>query len=258
MRTIAIVNQKGGVGKTTSVVNIGVGLANMNYNVLVVDLDPQANLSYSLGIQADALDITIYDVLKREATIKQAIIDLNGIKVLPASDKLTLAEMNLGMKPGKDKLLKYSFKALQGYDYVLIDCPPNLGLLTLNALTAAEEVFVPLQAEYLSVKGLIKILNMIENVKKESNPSLVLAGILITQYNHRLKLHREFISKLDKYFAGLLFNTRIRRNITIAEASSFGQPIYKYDSKSIGAADYYALCREIKKQGEKHGKKIAA
>ncbi len=245
MRTIAITNQKGGVGKTTSAVNISAGLARMNYKVMVIDLDPQASLTYSLGIQADDLETTVCELIKGEVELEKVAIEKNNLTIVPSSIHLSSTEIELSTKAGRETVLKDSLHGENGFDFVILDCPPNLGFLTLNALTVAEEVFVPLQAEFLSIKGLSKILEMIQVVKERLNSSLEFTGLLVTQYNHRLKLYNEVLEELRKHFSDQLFNVQIRRNIALAEASSFGQAIYDYDSHSIGAEDYMALCREI-------------
>lgn len=245
MRIIAVTNQKGGVGKTTSVVNIGAGLRRLDYRVLIVDLDPQAHLGYSLGITVDDLERSVYEVLKGEATVSDALVDRDGVHILPATIDLASAEMELSSEVGREALLKNALADVSGYDYVLIDCPPNLGLLTLNALTAAREVFVPMQAEFLSIKGLNKLMDMLDMVKGRVSPNLKLTGILLTLYDGRLRLHNEVVENLRRHFGRKLFDTFIRRNISLAEAASFGQTIYEYAPRSHGAEDYAALCNEI-------------
>lgn len=248
MRIIAMINQKGGVGKTTSVVNIGAGLADMKKKVLVVDLDPQAHLTYSLGVKADELEITVYQLLKGESTFEQTLIEASKLKMIPASIDLASAEIELSTEVGREAFLKNELDKISGFDFILLDCPPNLGLLTLNALTAAKEVFVPLQAEFLSIKGLNKLMSMIEKVQSRINPALEITGIIATLYDQRLKLHREVFENLSEFFGDKLFKTFIRRNVALAEASSFGQSIYEYAPKSNGAEDYRALCKEILKR----------
>jgi len=245
MRVIAVINQKGGVGKTTSVVNVGAGLARLNRKVLVVDLDPQAHLTYSFGIRADELEATIYNLLKGEATLAQVLVERNDLKIVPASIDLSAAEIEFSTEVGREAFLKNILTNLSDYDFILLDCPPNLGLLTLNALTAAQEVFVPLQAEFLSTKGLSKLLDMVEKVKQRVNPKLEITGIIATIYDQRLRLHNEVFENLRQHFGGKLFKTFIRRNVALAEAASFGQSIFEYAPQSHGAEDYAALCQEI-------------
>lgn len=253
MRIIAMINQKGGVGKTTSVVNIGAGLAGMKRKVLLVDLDPQAHLTYSLGVKADELGITVYELLKGESTLEQTVIETAKLKLIPASIDLAAAEIEFSTEIGREALLKNVLEKVSGFDFILLDCPPNLGLLTLNALTAVKEAFVPLQAEYLSIKGLNKLMSMIEKVESRVNSNLEISGIIATLYDKRLKLHREVFQNLSDFFGDKLFKTFIRRNVALAEASSFGQSIYEYAPTSHGAEDYRSLCKEILKRGKQHG-----
>ncbi|NIV03799.1 AAA family ATPase [Candidatus Saccharibacteria bacterium] len=248
-RIIAVINQKGGVGKTTTVVNIGAGLSSMNYKMLLVDLDPQAHLTYSLGIAADELELTIYDLLKGEAAFKKVLIQKERLHLIPSSIDLSAAEIEFSTEVGREALLKNTLKETSGYDIILLDCPPNLGLLTLNALTVAGEVFVPLQAEFLSIKGLNKLLEMVNKVKQRVNPQLEMTGLIATLYDRRLKLHNEVFENLEEHFGEKLFRTFIRRNVALAEASSFGQTIFEYSPKSHGAEDYKALSQEIVNRG---------
>jgi len=244
-RIIAMINQKGGVGKTTSVVNVGAGLAKLNHKILVVDLDPQAHLTYSFGIRADDLEWTIYELLKGEAQLAQVLIEKNDLKIILSSIGLSAAEIELSTEVGREAFLKNIVARLSEYDFILLDCPPNLGLLTLNALTAAKEVFVPLQAEFLSTKGLSKLRDMVEKVKQRVNPALEITGIIATIYDQRLRLHNEVFENLRQHFEKQLFKTFIRRNVALAEAASFGQSIFEYAPQSHGAEDYLALCQEI-------------
>lgn len=253
-RMIALINQKGGVGKTTSVVNIGIGLKMLKHSVLLIDLDPQAHLTYSLGFPADDLDYTVYDLLKGEAALPEVLLRDKAVHLIPSSIDLAAAEIELSTEVGREALLKNSLRDLAGYDFILLDCPPNLGLLTLNALCAAREVFVPLQAEYLSIKGLNKLLDMVEKVRQRVNPALEVSGLIATLYDRRLRLHNEVFENLKQHFGDKLFRTFIRRNVALAEATSFGQPIFEYAPKSFGAADYLALCREIVGRGRKKDK----
>lgn len=245
-----MINQKGGVGKTTSVVNIGAGLAGLKQKVLLVDLDPQAHLTYSLGVKADELEVTVHELLKGDSTFEETLIEASSMKMIPASIDLASAEIEFSTEVGREAFLRNVLEKVSGFDFILLDCPPNLGLLTLNALTAAKEVFVPLQAEYLSIKGLNKLMSMIEKVQSRINPALEVTGIIATLYDQRLKLHREVFENLGEFFGDKLFKTFIRRNVALAEASSFGQSIYEYAPNSNGAEDYRALCKEILKRGK--------
>ncbi len=248
-RTIAMVNQKGGVGKTTTAVNVGAGLSKTGHKVLLVDLDAQAHLTYSLGVQADELELTIYDLIKDEGKADEAMLERNGMRLLPSSIDLAAAELELSTEVGREALLKRVLDKMTGYDFILLDCPPNLGLLTLNALTATREVFVPLQAEYLSIRGLQKLMEMVETVKQRVNTELEVTGLIATLYDQRLKLHNEVFENLRSHFGELLFDTYIRRNVSVAEATSYGQTIFEYAPRSHGAEDYRNLCKEIIARG---------
>ena len=248
-RVIALVNQKGGVGKTTSTINLGAGLAKQKKRVLLIDLDPQGNLTYSLGIEAHNLDKTIYEILKDEIKAKDAIISKNGIDVIPASINLSGAEIELSGTAGRELLLKEALTDLiSKYDYVLLDCPPSLSLLTLNGLTTATEVFIPLQTEFLALQGMSKLLQTIEVIKKRLNSELEITGIIGTLYDSRKKLNKEVIDKIKEHFSDKLFTSLIRDNISLAEAPSHGQDIFTYKKDSNGATDYLALSKEVIKQ----------
>lgn len=253
MRIIAVTNQKGGVGKTTSVVNIGAGLHRLGRNVLVVDMDPQAHLSYSLGIPVNDLERSVFEVLKGEAAVSETLTDRDGLHVLPAHTDLAAAENALAAETGREMFLKEALAGASEYDYVLIDCPPNLGLLTLNALNAAHEVFVPMQAEFLSIKGLNNLMKLLIELKQRQNPALELTGIILTLFDRRLRLNREVVENLRHYFGRKLFPTFIRRNISLAEAASFGQTIFEYAPRSHGSEDYTALCHQITKMTKHDG-----
>ncbi|WP_029897155.1 ParA family protein [Desulfohalovibrio reitneri] len=250
MRTIAVMNQKGGVGKTTTTINIGAGLARLDQRVLLVDLDPQAHLTYSLGIPAHELEATIYEVLKGEADVASTLLERHGMDVLPSSLSLSGADLEFSALPGREFLLREAlegFHEMSRYDYVLVDCPPNLGILTINAMTAAREVFIPLQTEFLALQSLSKLLETVEVVKKRLNPSLEVTGIVATRYQKQKKLSREVVRKIRDYFGDKLFESSVRENISLAEAPSFGQDIFTYRPDSHGAMDYMALCREIQR-----------
>jgi len=249
MRIIALVNQKGGVGKTTSVMNIGAGLKLLKKHVLMVDIDPQANLTYSLGIRAHELEKAIYELLIGEATIEEILIEKDGLKVIPSTLALSGAEMELSSLPGREFLLREVLSKAKGYDYILIDCPPSLGLLTLNALTTAQEVYIPLQTEFLALQGLSKLLETVEVVKKRLNSNIEVTGIIATRYDGRKNLNNEVVDKIREYFRGKVFKTLIRENISLAEAPSYGKSIFDYKANSYGAEDYFNLCKEIIKRG---------
>ena len=244
MPTIALINQKGGVGKTTSTINLGAGLSMLGKSVLLVDLDPQAHLTYGLGIQAHELDYTVYEVLRGEVTASEAIVKRDGLEVLPSSLSLSAAEMELSAMAGREYLLKEALAGLPPRDFVLLDCPPSLGLLTLNALTAAQEVFIPLQTEFLALQGMSKLIDTVNVVKKRLNPDLTISGIIGTQFDARKNLNREVVEKIREYFADKLFETLIHDNVALAEAPSYGQTIFEYRPDCRGAQDYLALSQE--------------
>jgi len=240
---IAMSNHKGGVGKTTSVVNIGAGLAKLNKKVLLIDLDPQANLTQSLGIENT--EFNIYGALKGEYELKPVNV-IAKLDIIPSTLDLSGAELELSTEAGREFILKECIEKLNGnYDYILIDCPPSLGLLTINALTAATDVFVPLQAHFLPMKGLTKIIEVIDKVKKRLNRDLAIGGVFVTQFDRRKILHRDVAESTEEYFPGKVFKTKIRDNISLAEAPTAGTDIFRYAPNSFGAQDYEQLCREI-------------
>ena len=249
MRTIAIANQKGGVGKTTSTLNIGAGLALLRKKVLLIDLDPQAHLTYSMGILAHELTQTVYQVLKGEATVEDVTLDLDELKLIPSTLDLSGAEMELSGLPGREFLLREAIDRPRGFDFILVDCPPSLGLLTLNAFTTVKEVYIPLQMEFLALQGMGKLLQTVEVVKKRLNRELSVTGVIGTRFDARKTLNREVEDKIKAHFGDRVFTTMIRENISLAEAPSFGKSIFEYRPDSHGAEDYLALCREIITRG---------
>lgn len=249
MRIIAFINQKGGVSKTTGVVNIGYALHAMDRKVLLIDMDPQAHLTYSLGIESHELENSTYTLLKGDSPVSDVIVHRKGVDILPASLELSGAEIELSGMPGREVLLKEALGSLSSdYDYILIDCPPSLGLLTLNALTAATEVFIPLLPEFLALRGVRKLMEVIEIVRKRLNPVLRITGVLISRYDSRKILHKEIVDKVRGVFGNAVFGTYLRENIAIAEAPSYGETIFEYKPTSKGAIDYQNLCLEIIKQ----------
>ena len=249
MQIIALINQKGGVGKTTCAINIGAGLNKLNKRVLLIDLDPQAHLTYSLGIPAHELKNTVYELLKRTVSLKEITINRNGLSLVPSSLNLSGAEIEFSGLAGREFLLKETIEGFKNFDYIFIDCPPSLSLLTLNALTSAQEIYIPLQTEFLALQGITKLLEMIKIVKKRLNKDLEITGIIATRFDSRKNLNREVVEKIKEYFGNKLFNTLIRDNISLAEAPSFGKTIFEYKSNSYGSKDYLDLCREIIKRG---------
>lgn len=246
MRIIALVNQKGGVGKTTCTINLGAGLAQRDRKVLLIDLDPQANLSTSLGIDAYNSGNTIYEVLRGDLEPQEALLKREKYDILPASIDLSGAEIELSTAAGREFLLKEALgDFVSGYDYVLLDCAPSLGLLTLNALTLAGEVFIPLQSEFLAMQGMSKLLKTVDVVKRRLNNNLSITGIIGTRYDSRKRLNREVIGKIGEYFEDRLFDAIIRDNVSLAEAPSYGQDIFEYKPDSYGAIDFLALTDEV-------------
>ena len=237
-RIIAIVNQKGGVGKTTTAINLGAALARAGRRVLLVDVDPQANLTASLGVRAGDAP-TLYRVLRGDASAREAIVPHGGYD-------LSGAEIEFAAAAGREFLLSEALApVLPDYDYALLDCAPSLGLLTLGALTLAGEVFIPLQSEYLALQGVSQLLQTVQVVCRRLNPRLAVTGIVATLYDQRKRLNREVIENIASYFGAKLFSTRIRDNISLAEAPSYGQDIFEYRPDSYGAQDYAALAAEV-------------
>ena len=251
-KTIAFINQKGGTGKTTSAVNIGAGLTRLGQKVLLVDLDPQANLTYSLGIKVQELDKIIADVLEGEAITEETIIERNGLDIIPSSLSLSETEVRIFNITGKEFLLREALDRLKGsYHFILIDCPPSLGNLTINALTAVKEVYIPLQVHFLALQGLNALRRVVNIVQERLNKDLKITGIIGTQFDKRKNLNKEVLAKIKEHFGGLVFKTLIRDNIALAEAPSYGQTIFEYRLKSHGAEDYLALSKEILKRSKK-------
>lgn len=245
-RIIAVSNHKGGVGKTTSVVNIGAGLNQLRKKVLLIDMDPQANLTQSLGVKKPA--VTIYESLKGEAPLTPINI-LKNFDIVPSTLDLSGAEIELSSEAGREYILDELLEPFKDkYDFIIIDCPPSLGLLTINALTTATEVFIPLQSHYLAIKGLTKIVEVIDKVRKRLNKKLHISGVFVTQFDKRKVLHRDVAETINTYFQEKVFKTKIRDNIALAEAPSSGVDIFRYCPKCFGSEDYKALSKEIVKQ----------
>jgi chromosome partitioning protein len=249
-KTIAFINQKGGTGKTTSTVNIGAGLARLKQKVLAVDLDPQANLTYHLGIKAGELKASISELLEGRAGIEEAIVERDGLDVIPSTLALAETEARIFNVTGREHLLKGALAGLKrGYAYVLIDCPPSLGTLTLNALVASREVFIPLEVQALALQGLRAIKGIVDIARERLNPGLEITGIIATKFDGRRNLNREVLETIKEHFGPLLFKTVIRDTVRLAEAPSYGQDIFTYAPRSYGAEDYLNLCKEILQRG---------
>lgn len=249
MRIVAFVNQKGGVGKSTSVSCLGAALSRRSRRVLLVDLDPQGNLTEGFGIETDDVTESVYDVIIGGKPINSVIINVaEHLDLAPANIDLSGAETELLQLPGKDFRLKKALDALNGYDYILIDCPPSLGQLTLNALSAAKEVIIPVQTEYFALKGLQKLIRTVGMVQEWSNKNLAIAGILATRYDGRRNLNRSVVEQLRQHFGEELFLPMIRENVALAEAPTTGSDIFEYKLGSHGAQDYQALCDRVIQQ----------
>jgi chromosome partitioning protein len=258
MRIIALMNQKGGVGKTTTTVNLGAALAELGFTVCLVDLDPQAHLTINYGIEPSAAATSLYNVLVEEGSFLEAIHKVDDrIALVPSSIDLAAAEIELVSVLGRESLLKKRIESSGcDFDFILLDCPPSLGLLTINALAVASEVIVPMQPHFLALQGVGKLLETVALVSRRMNPRLVVSGIVLTMYDSQTKLSTEIVKDLQGFIdaargqqvpwsGARIFKSRIRRNIKLAESPSFGQHIISYESTSHGAMDYRALAKEV-------------
>ncbi|EAH4443351.1 ParA family protein [Listeria innocua] len=251
-KVIALANQKGGVGKTTSSVNLSSSLAFLGKKVLLVDIDPQGNASSGVGVNKGEIEHCIYDVLVDDVAIQDVLqkTDLDNLNVIPATIQLAGAEVELVPAISREIRLKKAIDSIRDdYDYVIIDCPPSLGLLTLNALTAADSVLIPVQCEYYALEGLSQLLNTIRIVQKHLNEDLQIEGVLLTMLDARTNLGIQVIDEVKKYFQNKVFNTIIPRNVRLSEAPSHGKPILLYDAKSKGAEVYLELAKEVVAHG---------
>lgn len=251
MRKIAVINQKGGSGKTTTVVNTGVYLAKAGRKVLLIDLDPQSHTTIHLGLEPPQITKSVYEILINSLPLEEAYLTTpyQNLMLVPSKIELASAEIELVNTVGREVILRDALKKCKGgFDYILIDCPPSLGLLTLNALTAVKEVFIPIQAEFFALEGLTKLLQTINIVRQRINAEVKITGVLVTMFDKRKNICRDVSQKVKEHFKEKVFRTRIRENVRLAEAPSFGKAILDFAPSSHGAEDYRKLAREILRQ----------
>ena len=260
-RIIAIANQKGGVGKTTTAINLGACLAVAEKRTLVVDVDPQANATSGLGVKKEQIESSLYDVLVEGTALREVIVPavhFPYLSVAPATRDLVGVEVELVSRKGRETILREALAAVRDdYDFILIDAPPSLGMLTLNTLAAADAVMIPIQSEFYALEGLSQLLNTVRIVQKNLNPALQIEGVLLTMYDHRLNLSKQVAEEAKEYFGPKVYRTTIPRNVRLAEAPSFGEPIVMYDILSVGAKSYLALAQEVIAR-QKHNDRVAA
>ena len=247
-KIIALANQKGGVGKTTTTINLAASLATLEKSVLVIDADPQANASSGLGVDIKEVDCSIYECIIDHADVRDAIYttDINGLDIIPSHINLVGAEIEMLNLPNRENVIKNMLATIRDeYDFILIDCSPSLGLITVNALTAADSVVIPVQCEYFALEGISKLLNTIMIIKSRLNPQLEIEGFLLTMYDSRLRLANQIYDEVKRHFQELVFKTVIQRNVKLSESPSHGLPVILYDADSTGSKNHLALAKEI-------------
>jgi len=251
-KVISVSNQKGGVGKTTTTVNVAAFIAGRGRRVLIIDIDPQANAGYGVGVNAGEAERTIYEVLIGTVPVRDVVVGTSvpNLDLIPSNIHLSGAQMDLLDMEGKEFILREAIREIKGgYDYIFIDCPPSLGILTLNSLAAADSVMIPLQCEYYALEGLNQLLRIIAMVQENLNRGLAIEGVVLTMYDSRTNLSQQVVSDVREYFGDKVFKTIIPRNVRLSEAPSFGKPIGMYDRTSIGSVTYENLAEEVLRNG---------
>ena len=247
-KIIALANQKGGVGKTTTTMNLGASLATLEKSVLIVDADPQANASSGLGVNIKEVECSLYECIVNKADARDAIYttDIDNLDIIPSHIDLVGAEIEMLNMENREKIMRQLLEPIRAdYDYILIDCSPSLGLITVNALSAADSVIIPVQCEYFALEGISKLLNTIKIIKNKLNPSLEIEGFLLTMYDSRLRLANQIYDEVKRHFQELVFKTVIQRNVKLSESPSHGLPVILYDADSTGSKNHLALAKEI-------------